>query len=405
MECRTATERFYGPVRNGLRFCSTSTRPIPRPQLEVQGTCLAVRARSAGGIGVKPVFAKTLASSLAQALALSWFIALAPALAAAPAVTDTNRESAPDPVRDDPRLGSDYGARSGDPRSPTFRLFPVSPYPGEGSPNLSLALDTLASGDGGPEWLEKGDQGFLAPDVGAAYLEWTLPHRTPLLDGATIRVGKFWSLLGAGMIDPSGSTSVFQLGVPLSQGGILATQPVGNRFSLTAGLVRSWDRVSGTPAIVGVSNASWLVNSIVTLEGNFMWDPEPTSGLQVADVVAIVYPLPSVTCLIDLNRGHVSGGDPSQPAMAWQSATAVASYAFSPRGVASVRSEWLERAHLGGAATEGASWVLAASATYDLTSRLLGRLEYRQERLAQALAPSRDGSDGVVWISLVSYFD
>jgi hypothetical protein len=351
------------------------------------------------------VSAKTATSSLAQALALSGFIWLVPALAAEPAVTGVNRESAPDPVRDDPRLGSEYGVRSGDPRNPTFRLFPVGGYPADGSPKGSLAEDTPAGG-ATPGWLEQGGSAFQAPDVGAAYLEWTISHRTPLLDGTTVRLGKFWSLLGAGMIDPSGSTSVFQLGVPLSEGGILATRPLGNRFSLTAGLVRNWDRLGGTPAIVGVTNASWLVNSIFTLESNLRWNPEGRSELEVADVVAIVYPLSSVTCLIDLDRGHVISKDPSQPAMAWQRAAAVASYTFSPRGTASVRGGWLERAHPRGAPTDGTSWVFAMSATYDLTSHLLGRLEYRQERLVaqHSLRPSRQ-SDGTLEVGLVSYFN
>jgi hypothetical protein len=349
---------------------------------------------------------KTFTSSLARALALSGFIWLVPALAAEPAVTHANHESAPDPVRDDPRLGSDYGVRSGDPRNPTFRLFGVGGYPAEGSPRGSLAQDMPAAG-APPGWLEEGGSGFQAPAIGEAYLEWTVSRRTPLLDGTTVRLGKFWSLLGAGMIDPSGPTSVFQLGVPLSEGGILATRPLGNRFSLTAGLVRGWDHLGGTPAIVGVSNASWLVNSIFTLEGNLMWNPDRRSELEVADVVAIVYPLPSVTCLIDLDRGHMISEGSSQPAMAWQGAAAVASYTFSPRGIASVRGGWLERAHLGGAPTDGTSWVFAMSATYDLTSHLFGRLEYRQERLVvqHSLRPSRESSDGTLEVGLVSYFD
>ena len=169
--------------------------------------------------------------------------------------------------------------------------------------------------------------------------------------------------------------------------------------------MRSWDSVDSTPAVLAVANASWTVDWRLVLEGNLMWDPEPRSALQVADVLAMFYPLPSLTCFVDLNRGQEMGADPSQPATAWQAATAVASYAFSSRGAVAVSGEWLERAPMRGASLEGASWALSLSTTYDLTPHLFGQLRYRTDGVAPLTREGRSAVDGMLEATLVRGFD
>jgi len=348
------------------------------------------------------VFRRAVAWSLAQALTTSCFLGLVPARAAEPwtAAAHSDYEGAPDPIRDDPRLEGSFGTR---------RLSPLAWSSGRGSSaKVSLAIDGPAGG-GIPEWLEEESSGFQAPSVGEAYLEWTLPQRVPLLEDTTVRVGEFWSLLGAGMIDTTGPTSIYRFGVPLSEGGILATRPLGDQFSLTAGLVRSWDRLDGTPAVLAVANASWTVNWRLVLQGNLQWDPEPRSQLQVADLLAWFYPVSSLTCFVDLDRGQEMAADPSQPSTSWQAATAVASFPFSPRGAVALSGEWLQRTAIGGASREGTSWALAFSTTYDLTPHLFGQLQYRTEGITPQHAPlSRDGRftvDGMLEASIVRGFD
>jgi len=375
------------------------------------GISLALNARSTGGDwSAAALFCRAVAWSLAQALAMSWVLGLAPGHAAEPwsAVALSDR-GAPDPIRDEPRLEG-VGVPSAADRATPFRLSPFRWSPAEGwSAKVSLSLDTPAPRAGRPDWLDEESAGYQAPNVGDAYLEWTLPHRVPLFEDTTVRVGQFWSLLGAGMIDTTGPASIFRLGVPLSAGGVLATRPFGDRFSLTAGLVRSWDRLGGTPAVLAVANATWTVDWRLVLEGNLMWDPEPRSALQVADVFAMFYPVSSLTCFVDFNRGQEMGADPSQPATAWQAAAVVASYPFSRRGAVAVSGEWFRRAPIDGDSSEGTSWALTLSTTYDLTPHLFGELRYRSESGATQRAPlareGRAGIDDIVEVSLVRGFD
>ena len=257
---------------------------------------------------------------------MSLLLGVAPGYAAEPSlVTAGDRLESPDPIRDRPSLEG-VGIRAANLGPGPLRLS-AQQWSGAAawSPAVSVALDTRRRA-GVPEWLEEESEGSPSAGVGDAYLEWTLPPGVGLLRDTTVRVGQFWTLLGAGMIDVTGPTSISRFGVPLNEGGVLATRPFGDRFSLTAGFVRSWDRLDGTPGVLAVANASWTVNWRLIVQGNLLWDPQPRSALQVADLVAMFYPLSSLTCFIDVNSGQDNGADPSQPATAWHAAAAVAGF-------------------------------------------------------------------------------
>ena len=360
-----------------------------------------------GDWSCSPLFRAAAVRSVARGLAMSLLLGVAPGYAAEPSlVTAGDRLESPDPIRDRPSLEG-VGIRA---LGPGPLRLSAQQWSGAAawSPAVSVALDTQARRAGVPEWLEEESEGSPSAGVGDAYLEWTLPPGVGLLRDTTVRVGQFWTLLGAGMIDVTGPASISRFGVPLNEGGVLATRPFGDRFSLTAGFVRSWDRLDGTPGILAVANASWTVNWRLIFEGNLLWDPQPRSPLQVADLVAMFYPLSSLTCFIDVNSGQDNGADPSQPATAWHAAAAVASYPFSRRGAVAVSGEWLERIPLGPSRAES-SWALSLSTTYDITPRLFGELRYRTEGVAAQHAPlgreSGVGVDGIVEASIVKRFD
>ncbi|TMA60068.1 MAG: hypothetical protein E6J75_01865 [Deltaproteobacteria bacterium] len=71
--------------------------------------------------------------------------------------------------------------------------------------------------------------------------------------------------------------------------------------------------------------------------------------------------------------------------------------------------EWFRRASIDGDSTEGISWALTLSTTYDLTPHLFGELRYRTESSATQRAPlareGRSGIDDIIEVSLVRGFD
>jgi hypothetical protein len=117
-------------------------------------------------------------------------------------------------------------------------------------------------------------------DLNQAYLDVTLP----VGNGLRLRGGKFVTLLGYELINPTGNalyshSYLFGFTIPFTHTGILGTYNVNESFSINAGVTRGWEQSTedNNEAIDFLGSVNWVINDKFTLFiGN-------TTGPQQAD--------------------------------------------------------------------------------------------------------------------------
>ncbi len=223
-------------------------------------------------------------------------------------------------------------------------------------------------------------------DVEEAYLTWAIPEGQPA-QGLSIKAGKFVTLLGAEVIEPWNNYNfsrsfLFGFAIPFTHLGVLASYPVTEKLSLTAGAVQGWDNMddnnSGWSAM---GNATYVVSDQVTLAANGIWGPEQTDTTRpkrgVADFVATIKPVEKFTLLLNYDWGHEEfvGAESAL----WQGFAAVANYDLTDRWSAALRGEWFEDHNGARTGIRQTLWESTVTAKYLVTQHLSTRLEYRHD--------------------------
>jgi len=116
-------------------------------------------------------------------------------------------------------------------------------------------------------------------DLEQAYLLVSVPLGT----GLEFQIGKFDTLLGYEVINPTGNplythSYEFSYGVPFTQTGILASYNLTSALKLTAGITRGWNQSTddNNGAIDFLGQAAWNINSAWSATVNLSEGPQST---------------------------------------------------------------------------------------------------------------------------------
>jgi hypothetical protein len=280
---------------------------------------------------------------------------------------------------------------------PAFaQLSMARPSEGWFVPGFGLKLDTgKGARDIKADWngsgaVSHGDK-FETSDfeVEEAYLTWAVPEDGPsALKGLTVKGGKFVTLLGAEVIEPwlnfnYSRSLLFSLAIPFTNTGLLATYPITDKLSVTAGPVVGWDKVASfNNGWTGMGNATYVFNDKVTVAGNAIWGPEQVhldNKRTVLDLVTTVKPTPELTLNLNYDWGHEPGASVKGGTALWQGISLIANYNFTDRLSTAARAEWFE--DHGGSRTGHVQGLYEGTITgkYLLTQHLYGQLEYRHD--------------------------
>jgi hypothetical protein len=116
-------------------------------------------------------------------------------------------------------------------------------------------------------------------DLEQAYVDVSIP----VGNGIVLTAGKFDTLLGYEVINPSGNplythSYQFGYGVPFTQTGILGAYSITNSFKVTAGITRGWNQSTSdnNGAIDFLGQAIWNINTAWTATVNLSEGPQST---------------------------------------------------------------------------------------------------------------------------------
>jgi hypothetical protein len=257
-------------------------------------------------------------------------------------------------------------------------------------------------------------------DAQEAYLTWAVPEDSPALKGLTLKGGKFVTLLGAEVIEPwanfnNSRSFLFTFAIPFTHTGALATYPLTEKISVTAGPVMGWDNVwTNNNGWTGMGNITWTARDELTLAANGIFGPSQNDDVGnkrgVVDLVATIKPTPQLTFLLNYDWGHEDGAALDGGDAIWQGFAAVANYQMSDRASLAGRGEWFEDA--GGSRTGIRQQLYGFTFTgrYDITQHLFGRLEYRldvssEEPFLDSHNLATESDQGLISIALTYVFN
>ncbi|MBI1992273.1 MAG: porin [Candidatus Omnitrophica bacterium] len=233
--------------------------------------------------------------------------------------------------------------------------------------------------------------------------------RAPVGAGIDFKVGKFVTLLGAEVIESPANWNfsrsyMFGFSIPFTHTGALASYPLGEWGSVTAGVVNGWDIVDDNnqaKSLLGNITVTPMEN--VTLSFNGITGAERTgdnrNDRSVFDFVGTWQPMEKLTLMANYDFGYESGLEASGAAggasgtdsAAWTGLALYAKYDLTDAWSLATRWEWFDdkdgvRTGLtsaGGAANplhdiDFYEWTLTSQ--WKLHEHLLARLEYRHDK-------------------------
>src|SRR3990172_12215290 len=139
-------------------------------------------------------------------------------------------------------------------------------------------------------------------------------YKAPIGNGLDLKAGKFVTLHGAEVIRRTGNFNVsrslaFGFAIPFTHTGIMATYPVNDWLTVTAGIVNGWDNTDDNnngKTIHGMATITPIKDLTLTLGGT--WGAElndrakPKRGL--LDLVATYKPISPLTLTLNYNYGE-----------------------------------------------------------------------------------------------------
>lgn len=257
-----------------------------------------------------------------------------------------------------------------------------------------------------------------------------LVYNVPIGNGLTLKGGKFVTLLGAEVIEPwlnpNWSRSyLFGFAIPFTHVGGLATYPITDMVSVTAGGVIGWDNVednNSSPSVTGQVAIS--PNERVAVYVNGIYGPEQTcfpepgafqSGCNrnkrgVVDVVGSFKLTEDLGFILNFDWGSEDEASVVNPGRhaPWVGASGIITYQIDPRFSTALRGEWFEDAEGARTGTAQDLWEITVDFKAMLSEYIYTRIEYRHDESDEPVFTSGkniflSGNDSVA-VELGYYF-
>ncbi len=263
--------------------------------------------------------------------------------------------------------------------------------------DAELIHSTGLGNDAGPESPE-------AFDLQQAYVT----ARAPVGDGIDFKIGKFVTLLGAEVIESLANWNfsrsyLFGFAIPFTHTGALASYPLGEIGSVTAGLVNGWDIVDDNNTFKDmIANVTLTPMEGLTFAVNGITGApraaDNRNDRSVIDLVATWTPIEALTLMANYDYGHESsiarvtgtaGGGAGFDTANWAGLALYAKYDLTEKWALSGRWEWFDDKNgvrTAFATLDGTSPNSIDFYGYTLTSQwklhdhMLARLEYRHDQ-------------------------
>jgi hypothetical protein len=251
-------------------------------------------------------------------------------------------------------------------------------------------------------------------DLQEAYLS----YRIPVGAGLTLKGGKFVTLLGYEVIESPNNLNfsrsfLFSFAIPLTHVGLLASYPVTDTLSVTAGPVLGWDVATGrNEAPSGLGQIAFTGIKDLTTSVNFIVGPEKTGDQRnlrwVVDLVASYTGIPGVTLGANVDVGGEEDAAADGGSATWWGIAGYAAYDWTEKLRTALRLEYFDDAD--GFRTGFGSSLGLFSATVTLQYRiwrgLVARLEYRHDEADEPVfaGGSRESQDTVAISLYYSFF-
>jgi hypothetical protein len=228
-----------------------------------------------------------------------------------------------------------------------------------------------------------------------------LVYNVPVGNGITLKGGKFNTLLGAEVtepwLNPNWSRSyLFGFAAPFTHVGGLATYPITDMVSVTAGGVIGWDNVednNSSPSITGQIAVS--PNDRVALYVNGIYGPEQTcfpepgafqSGCNrnkrgVVDVVANFKLTDELGFILNFDWASEDEASVVTPGRhsTWVGASGIFTYQINERFSTALRGEWFDDAQGSRTGVQQELWEITFDFKAMLSEYIYTRVEYRHD--------------------------
>jgi putative OmpL-like beta-barrel porin-2 len=226
-------------------------------------------------------------------------------------------------------------------------------------------------------------------------------YRIPVGSGLTLKAGKFVTLLGYEVIESPNNLNfsrgfLFSFAIPLTHVGALASYPVTDWLTLTAGPVVGWDvakdnnsRMSGTGqvAVTAIKDLALTLNWISGPEQTRQ-DSNPRT---VLDLVSTYSGIKNLTLGLNFDYGWeddeaslAAAGTRQNNDASWWGWAGYAAYDWTETLRSALRLEYFKdvdgiRTLAVAAGTPVALYSVTATLQYKIWKGLVGRLEYRHD--------------------------
>jgi hypothetical protein len=250
-------------------------------------------------------------------------------------------------------------------------------------------------------------------DLQEAYLS----YKVPVGAGLTLKAGKFVSPFGYEVIESPNNLNfsrgfLFTFATPLSHVGLLASYPVTEALTVTAGPVLGWDVATGrNEAPSGIAQVVFTGVKDLSTSLGLIVGPEKTGDQRnlrwLLDLVASYTGITGVTLAVEADYGREADAAPAGGDAAWWGVAGYAAYDWTAALRTAVRLEYFRDAD--GVRTGFGSdlGVYAATATlqYKIWKGLVGRLEYRHDEAdKKVFSGGTDKSQDTLSVSLYYSF-
>jgi Putative beta-barrel porin-2, OmpL-like. bbp2 len=274
-------------------------------------------------------------------------------------------------------------------------------------------------------WFFKGDTGRIArrlkadwngsgfvPDTSWEHDEVELQdawvtYNIPVGNGLTLKGGKFDTLIGAEVAEPwlnpnFGRSLLYFLAEPITHTGGIATYPVTDMVSLTAGGVMGWDNVednNNSPSVIG--QVAVVPNDKTSIYVNGIYGPEQacnpahatlpggmgcnSNKRGLVDAVATIKPIDQVSFILNYDwasEDEASAVNPGRHST-WQGFSGIIVYDPIKRLEFALRGEWFEDAQGSRTGIQQSLWEVTTSAKVLLSDHIYTRAEYRHDESDQ----------------------
>jgi hypothetical protein len=243
-------------------------------------------------------------------------------------------------------------------------------------------------------------------------------YRVPVGEGLTLKAGKFVTLLGYEVIESPANLNfsrsfLFGFSIPLTHVGALASYPVADWLTITAGPVVGWDvaddnndrlswtgQFAVTPLKDVSTNLNWIVGPEQFDDSSLRW---------VVDLVVNYTGITHLTLGLNIDYGReedeaslLASGTRSNADAMWWGWAAYAAYDWTEKLRTAIRFEYFQdtagvRTLAIAPGSKVSLWETTATLQYRIWKGLLGRLEYRHdqadEKVFKVRAPGRVATD------------